>query len=109
MNPNKIKRLFKYASPTFIKLNSDNANDTGVSCESEQMDREWISETSRGEEVREVDRKCFVSVEFFAGHGQKLDEDNRRYIAKPILDALVNLGFSKSDKLFKSEVTQRMD
>lgn len=53
-------------------------------------------------------RLCRVEIEFYAAHGKELDEDNRRYIAKPILDALVNLGFARNDKDITSETTQRL-
>lgn len=47
-----------------------------------------------------------VDVQFMAQHGKRLDEDNRRYIIKPILDAIVNLSIARSDKDITSEVTQ---
>lgn len=109
MNPNKLKRLFPHASKDFERLNSNMAEDKGMSGESEQMDRERTSEALGGKEMGAQYRLRHVDIVFFASHGKRLDEDNRRYISKPILDALVNLGFAGDDKDITSETTQRMD
>lgn len=75
----------------------------------EQLDRHQVGEEGRGKTMGTQYRLCRVEIEFYAHHGQQLDEDNRRFIAKPILDALVNLGFARNDKDITSETTQRMD
>lgn len=109
MNPNKLKRLFPHASSTFRKLNTDNPTDPRMSSEPEQVDRKEVCETQRGKEMGKKYHLRHVEIEFFAGHGRVLDQDNRRYIAKPILDAIVNIGIEKDDKDITSDVTQGMD
>lgn len=105
----QLKRLFPHASKDFQRLNSDSSLDSRMSSKSKQVDWKEICETSGGEEMRKVNRFIHVEIKFFAGHGQTFDEDNRRYIAKPYLDALTNLRFSTTDKNFTSEVTQWHD
>lgn len=109
MNPRHLKRLFKNASDEFIKLNSDNIDDTRVSSESKPLDREEVCQALGGKKVGEEYSLKHVEMEFWATHGHKLDQDNARYTIKVVLDALVNLGFAKDDKEITSEVTQRMD
>lgn len=105
LTPNQFRRLFPYASKsTLICNNATESN--GMPSESEQVDRERLGEAFGSEEVGTQYRLCRVEINFIARHGKTLDEDNRRYIAKPILDALVNLGFASDDKDITSETTQ---
>ena len=108
MNENKLRRLFPRAGEAFIKANSDKTDDPRTPSGGKQA-QEWVSETLGNGKVEAQYRLRHVEIEFFANHGKRLDEDNRRYAAKPILDALVNLGFARDDKDITTETAQRMD
>lgn len=108
MNPHQLKRLFPHVSKSVLRANQDNPDDPGSSKESEQVDQTRFSETCGSEEMGAQYRLCRVEIEFYTKHAVKLDEDNRRYVAKPILDALVNLGFASDDKDITTETTQRV-
>lgn len=108
MNPNKLKRLFPNASKSFQRLNSGESSDTRMSNRGEQAEAR-PSTAPRNDSVEAQYRLRFIEIEFFGNHGKELDEDNRRYSAKPICDAMVNLGFDRDDKNIKTETTQRMD
>jgi hypothetical protein len=109
VNERKLKRIFPHASKDFIKRNTDNPIDSGSSDIPELLDRKQMGQIKRETTLEEKYMLRRVEVEFFANHGQELDEDNRRFIIKPILDAIVSLGISKTDKEIKSEVTQRFN
>jgi hypothetical protein len=109
MNENKLRRLFPHATESFIERNKDRDNDTGSSDQSKPLDRQEVCKTQRGEKMVSKYRLSHCEVEFFAGHGKRMDEDNRRYVIKPILDAIVSLGLAHDDADITSEVTQRMD
>lgn len=108
MTPNEIKRRFKNASASFTRLNSG-TDDSGMPGKPEPVDWQKLRETLGSEAVGIQYRLCHVEVEFHAAHGKRLDEDNRRYVVKPILDALVALGFAGDDKDITTETTQRND
>lgn len=111
MTPNEIKRRYPHASSAFIRANTDHADtgSSGMPSKPEPVDWQKLREACGSEAVGIQYSLCHVEVEFHAAHGKRLDEDNRRYIVKPILDALVNLGFASDDKNITSETTQRMD
>lgn len=109
MNPNKLRRLFPNAPESFIKRNSDKVINTGMPCQSEPMDRKEVCETYGSEEMGKTHSLRSCRIEFFAQHGHKLDRDNKDYVQKVILDALVNLGFERNDENIKGKVHQRMD
>lgn len=86
-----------------------NATRTRVPEKPKQVDQSPNGEALGGEAVGAQYCLRRVEIDFFANHGKELDQDNRRFIAKPILDALVNIGFASDDKNISSETTQRMD
>lgn len=52
-------------------------------------------------------RLCRVEIVFTAQHGKLLDrQDNLAFVAKPLYDALVNLGFAGDDSQIETKVTQ---
>lgn len=109
MNERRIARLFPNASKSFIKLNQAGISDSRESNQSKQMDQERPSKALRDSAMETQYSLRHIEIEFFANHGKRLDEDNRRYIAKIINDSLVNLGFARDDKDITTETTQRMD
>lgn len=109
MNERKLRRLFPNAPESFIQRNKDNDIDSGGSSKSESMVRLQVENRMDKEALEKRFKLTFVGVEFHADHGIELDEDNRRFIVKPLLDSLVSIGLAKSDKEIKSNVLQRMD
>lgn len=57
-----------------------------------------VCQTQRNKKVGEAYRLRRVDMVFEARHGHRLDPDNAFYCAKPVVDALVNLGFIDNDK-----------
>lgn len=112
MNERRLSRLFPNGSKSFIKLNRDPVDDSRMSCQPESMDKQEMGENKRNQTKREEYSLKHVNIEFFAEHGKVMDSDNREYIAKTYIDALVQLGFSQDDKEVHSSVkqaTKRMD
>jgi hypothetical protein len=107
MNRNQLKRLFPNASKSTIAANNDQPRDPGVPSEPKQVDQERVGEAQRSEAMGAQYRLRHCTVDFYAGHGKQLDEDNRKFMVKPILDALVKLGFASDDKDITTETTQR--
>jgi hypothetical protein len=107
MTPNELKRHFPNATKSFIDKNSTPSS--RESKESEQVDKQRTGEACGSEKMGAQYSLRHCEVEFYASHGKVLDQDNRRYIPKVILDALVHLGFACDDKDITSETTQRMD
>lgn len=109
MNEHEFKRRFPRASASVIKLNSGDVSDTGSPKKLKYVDRQQMETLLDKKALEKRYRLKFVRVEFHAAHGIELDEDNRKFIVKPLLDSLVSLGLAKSDKEIKSDVHQRMD
>lgn len=107
VNERRISRLFPRASKSFIKLNSDRVDDPGMPDLAQSLDRKEVCKTQRGKAVDEKYSLKHVAIEFFSNHGRRMDKDNCAYVAKPILDALVNLGFADDDKEIDSEVIEK--
>ncbi|MDD4989651.1 MAG: hypothetical protein PHV42_04475 [Candidatus Pacebacteria bacterium] len=101
--------MFPNAHPESFKLNVRNSGGSRVPGKPEPVDEARTEEAQGSKAVGAQYRLRRVEIAFFANHGRKLDEDNRRFVAKPILDALVNLNYDKSDENITSETTQRMD
>lgn len=106
MNENKLKRLFPHASKTFIERNKDTDPSSGSPDKSEPVAREEMGQAQRSETLGEKYNLIHLDVVTMAERGKKWDPDNTRFGAKNILDALINLGFSKDDRYITSEVTQ---
>ena len=109
VNANKLSRLFPHASNAFKRLNSDNNNAAGGPNKSEQLARKQLEKSLDKKTMEECYKLTFVDMVFHADHGIELDEDNRRFIVKPLLDAIVSMGIAKSDKEIKTNVLQRLD
>lgn len=109
MNENKLRRLFPRATESFIKANCDRVDDTGSPEKSERVDRKETG-TMEGEAILEKTyRLRAIEAEFHANHRQRLDNDNREFLAKIFQDVLVNLNFERDDKEMQSKINQRMD
>lgn len=109
MNPHELKRRFPNAGKSFIKLNSDNPTNTGSTSKPEQLVRKQMEASDDKTAFTKRFKLVHVGVVFHAEHGIKLDEDNRRYTVKPLLDSIVSMGLAQSDREIKTDVLQRMD
>ena len=109
MNENKLRRLFPNAPESFIQRNKDHDFNSRSTSKPEQLARKQLEKKMDQATLEKHFKLSFVDVVFHADHGIELDEDNRRFIVKPLLDAIVSMGIAKSDKEIKSDVLQRMD
>lgn len=125
MTPEQLRAKFPNASQSFLerngllakqkadklKANNDHPIDHTIRpSKPEPVDGKEIREAQPDEGVGKAARLVAVKITFRADHGQQLDDDNREYAgAKPILDALHNLGLLGSDKEIRCQVVQRMD
>lgn len=109
MTEREFRRKYPHATESTIKRNQHLFEAPRSSYESESLDKRQMEKASDKGELAKRYRVKHVGVVFKANHGIELDEDNRRFIVKPLLDALVSMGLAESDKEIKTDVHQRLD
>lgn len=108
MNEKEFQEWLQGRSKAFREANPHLANPVCTE-KPERVDRKAVRKAPAGKGLGEGYRLRRVQIEFHAASGQRLDRDNAGYVGKPILDALINLGFDADDREVETKVVQRMD
>lgn len=103
-----LQQLLQGGSESFRRLNTDLVRSICTS-QSKSVAGERVEETRPRPCLDAGYFLCHVDITFCAEHGQLLDKDNRNYVGKPILDAIVDLGLAPEDSKIETHVDQRVD
>jgi hypothetical protein len=108
MTERELRRWIQQGSEGFRALNPHLAHPSGTQ-EPKRVVGKSLEKTRSRQGVGTRYRLRHVGITFHNASGKRYDPDNRGYVGKVAVDALVNLGFCDDDAEIETSVEQRLD